>query len=86
MGLYQLYPQKSGIRKRGVVRVAFLKRKCLPSWGMGCFWPHLNSRRPGHLLPCGTQDGVPKWVGARALGAGLSACRAEGDRLLSENP
>ena len=26
MGLYQLYPQKSGIRKRGVVRVAFKKK------------------------------------------------------------
>lgn len=26
MGLYQLYPQKSGIRKRGVARVAFKKK------------------------------------------------------------
>ena len=29
MGLYQLYPQKSGIRKRGVVRVAFKKKMYL---------------------------------------------------------
>ena len=60
--------------------------EALPFQGMGCFWPHLNSRRPVHLLPHGTRDGVPNWAGARARGAGLSACRAEGDRLLSENP